>query len=53
MHVIPFWNKDMLAGYGPGTDIQIDSTLNEIPGDIKQYYRKYYLINKIYELLKL
>ena len=53
LHIIPLWNKDMLAGYGPGTDIQIDATKNEIPGDNKQYYRKHYLMNKIYKLLKL
>ena len=52
LHVIPIWNKDMIAGYGPGTDIQIDSTRNSIPADSKQYYRKNQLINKIFELIK-
>jgi len=52
LHVIPFWNKDMLAGYGPGTDIQIDATRNEIPTNTKQYYRKNQLINKIFNLVK-
>ena len=52
LHIIPLWNKDMLAGYGPGTDIQIDATKNEIPGETKQYYRKHYMINKIYKLLR-
>ena len=50
LHVIPFWNKPISAGYGPGSPEQVDSFKNQIPGDDKQYYRKYQLIKKQYDL---
>jgi hypothetical protein len=53
LHVIPFWNKPITAGYGPGDDSQIDAYKNQIPGEDKQYYRKYQLIKKEYELEEL
>lgn len=50
MQVIPFWTKDIQAGYGPGTDYQIDAAKNSMPGDDKQYYRKNQMINKTFDL---
>jgi hypothetical protein len=50
--VIPVFNKEFTAGFGPGSDAQIDSTNNQIPGDDSQYYRKNFLVKKVYQLLK-
>ena len=52
LHVIPVFNKEFTAGFGPGSDAQIDSTNNQIPGDDSQYYRKNFLVKKVYQLLK-
>ncbi len=52
MHVIPFWTKDILAGYGPGRDDQLHRTKNSMPGDDSQYYRKNQMINKKFNLSK-
>lgn len=52
LHVIPFWNKPILAGFGPGTDIQIDATRNEIPKHTKQYYRKNQMTTKTFGIEK-
>jgi hypothetical protein len=53
LHAIPIHNKYISAGYGPGNDFQVDCTKNEIPGDNKQYYRKFLRINKDFQLSKL
>ena len=50
LHVIPIWNKEFNAGYGPGTQEQLDAFSNEIAGDDKQYYRKYYMFKKSYNI---
>jgi hypothetical protein len=50
LHVLPFWNKSINAGYGPGTDEQIDISRNEVPGDDKQFYRKHFSIKKVFDL---
>ena len=50
LHVIPMWNKDMKAGYGPGEDSQVDLHLNQIPTQEKQYYRKYMQLKKKFDL---
>lgn len=52
LHVIPFWNKEFNAGFGPGTQQQVDKYNNEIPGDVKQYYRKYHMLKKVFRLEK-
>lgn len=52
LHVIPFWNKEFNAGFGPGTDVQIDKWNNEIPGDDKQYYRRFQMLKKVFRLSK-
>jgi hypothetical protein len=50
LQVIPFYNKEMIAGYGPGTDFQIDAARNIMPGDENQYYRKNQMVKKIFNL---
>lgn len=50
IHVIPIWNKEFNAGYGPGTDEQRDLSLNEIPRDDPQYYRRYQMHKKKYNI---
>jgi len=52
LHVIPFWNKEFNAGFGPGTDVQIDKWNDEIPGDDKQYYRRFQMLKKVFRLSK-
>jgi hypothetical protein len=52
MHVIPFLNKDISASVGPATDEMIDKTDNLIPGDDKQYYRKFMGIKKKFNMQK-
>lgn len=52
LHVIPFWNKEFNAGFGPGTEQQVDKYNNEIPGEDKQYYRKYQMLKKVFRLSK-
>lgn len=52
MHVIPFWNKEFNAGFGPGTDEQLDYYKNTMPGDDKQYYRKFQMLKKVFNLGK-
>ena len=46
LHVMPFYNKDISASVGPATDKQIDKCANLIPGDDKQYYRKFMSVKK-------
>lgn len=50
LQVIPFKNLDITAGYGPGTEAQVDSCMNEIPGDDTQYYRKFLRVPKVFQL---
>jgi len=50
LHIIPFYGKDIVAGYGPGTDAQVDYTKNEAYGDTPQFYRKLYAVKKIFKL---
>lgn len=50
LQIIPFWNKPMVGGYGPGTDEQLDATKNNMPGDDPQYYRRYYQYAKKFVL---
>ena len=52
LHIIPFNNKLITAEYGPANDYQIDIGNNEIPGNDKQYYRKYFMRQKIFNLFK-
>jgi hypothetical protein len=52
LHVIPFWNKEFNAGFGPGSPDQVDKWNNEIPGDDKQYYRRYQMLKKVFRLSK-
>lgn len=52
IHVIPFYNKEINAGYGPASDYQKDKTRNEIKGSDKQYYRKYMMAKKFFGLNK-
>lgn len=52
LHVIPFWNKEFNAGFGPGTDAQTDKCINEIPGDDNQYYRKHQMLKKVFNISK-
>lgn len=50
LHVIPFWNKEFRAGFGPGTDAQLDKFNNAIPGDDSQYYRKHQMLKKVFNI---
>lgn len=50
LHVIPFENKTLSAGYGPGTQEQLDRYTNDIPTAEKQYYRKHMHSQKEYNL---
>ena len=50
LHVIPIYNKKIVAGYGPGTDTQLDETRNEIPDDTAQYYRRNQMTKKEFNL---
>ena len=50
--VIPFFNKDISAGYGPADEHQKNKYGNGIPGGDKQYYRKYFSVKKIFGLEK-
>jgi hypothetical protein len=50
LQVIPFINTPMQAGFGPGTDEQLDSCINEIPGDDSNFYRKFMRLPKIFKL---
>ena len=52
LHVIPFMNTDFDAGFGPGTQEQLDYYKNDMPGDDKQYYRKYHMLKKVFRLSK-
>jgi hypothetical protein len=52
LHVIPFWNKEFNAGFGPGVQEQLDVYENNIPGDDKQYYRRYQMLRKVFRLSK-
>lgn len=52
LHVIPFWNKEFNAGFGPGSQDQVDKWNNEIPGDDKQFYRRYHMLKKVFRLSK-
>lgn len=50
--VIPFLNTDIVSGYGPGTDQQVDSVDNQITSDDSQYYRKFLSVRKLFTLNK-
>jgi hypothetical protein len=52
LHIIPFYGKDMLAGYGPGSDAQVDKTKNEVWGDQPQFYRRMLAVKKVFGLVK-
>jgi hypothetical protein len=45
LHVIPFTNNDVRAGYGPSNQYH-DDLVNSIPSSVKQFYRKYLQVNK-------
>lgn len=50
LQVIPMVNSEITAGYGPGTQEQLDYVKNEIAGDDKNYYRKYMAIKKKFNI---
>jgi hypothetical protein len=50
--VIPFLNKDITASVGPATDEMVDKISNMMPGDDKQYYRKFMGIKKKFNMQK-
>lgn len=50
LHIIPFYGKDIVAGYGPGTDAQVDETNNEMYGDQSQFYRRFLAVKKLFTL---
>lgn len=50
LQVIPLVNSEIVAGYGPGTQEQLDRAKNEIAGDDKNYYRKYLAVKKQYNI---
>jgi hypothetical protein len=52
LHVIPFFNKDITASVGPATNEMIDKISNLIPGDDKQYYRKFMGVKKKFNMQK-
>jgi hypothetical protein len=52
LHIIPFYGKDIVAGYGPGTDEQVDATNNELYGDQSQFYRRFLAVKKLFTLNK-
>lgn len=52
MHIMPFFNTDISASVGPATNLQTDKSTNIIPGDDKQYYRKFMRVKKIFKIDK-
>lgn len=50
LHIIPFYGRDIIAGYGPGTEEQVDATKNELYGDQSQFYRRFLSYKKIFRL---
>lgn len=50
LHIIPFYGKDIVAGYGPGTDAQVDATANEMYGEQSQFYRRFLACKKVFSL---
>jgi hypothetical protein len=50
LHIIPFYGRDIVAGYGPGTDVQVDETNNEVYGDQSQFYRRFLSVKKVFSL---
>lgn len=52
LHVMPFLNKHISASVGPGTEEQADKVKNLIPGDDKQYYRKFMRTKKSFKIDK-
>ena len=50
LHIIPIHNSKIIAGYGPGDQVQLDTFKNEIPDDTPQYYRKNQMTKKEYNL---
>ncbi len=50
LHVMPFLNTPITASVGPGTEEQVDKVKNLIPGDDKQYYRKFMRTKKVFKI---
>ena len=50
LHVIPFFNKEVSAGCGAGTQEQVDATNNITYTDDSQFYRKFMAVKKIFSL---
>jgi hypothetical protein len=50
LHVIPFVNTEIKAGYGPASAEQIDTCRNEIISDDNQFYRKFLRYTKSFKL---
>jgi hypothetical protein len=46
LHLIPFENKEILAGYGPPSPEQEAIAGNQIPSGDTQYYRKFFMYAK-------
>jgi|TARA_S200002703_G_scaffold125223_1_gene111441 hypothetical protein len=52
LHVIPFLNTNLIGGYGPGTEQQLDESRNQILNGDSQYYRKFLSVKKLFKLDK-
>ena len=52
LQVMPFYNKPISASVGPAKDEQADKVTNMIPGDDKQYYRKFMRTKKTFDINK-
>lgn len=52
LHVLPFVNKKLSAGFGRGTQEQVDATENITYTDDSQFYRKFLAVKKIFTLSK-
>lgn len=52
MHIMPFLNTGISASVGPATNLQTDKSNNMIPGNDKQYYRKFMQVKKSFKINK-
>lgn len=52
IHVLPFVNQNISASVGPASAEQVDKVSNLIPGDDKQYYRKFMQVKKNFKINK-
>jgi hypothetical protein len=50
LQVIPFLNSDLVGGYGPGTEEQVDRANNTITTGDSQFYRKFLSVKKLFKL---